>query len=122
MVAPPYPGVPWATMAIVPTKQISTTAAAALAAFARQQLVGANRWQGFYIYVFADQQSALVFKDYQQKRGGRSLTTASFVELKDLWPKTLAVYEYSKGSEAVRYPRSNPNGWWQARAQYTKAR
>jgi hypothetical protein len=123
MVAAPYPNVAWATMAIVPTKtNLSTTAAAALAAFARQQVVGASRWQGFYIYVFADQQSADIFKQNQDKRRGQPLTSQDFTDMKALWPKTLAVYEYSKGQEAVRYPRSNPNSWWQARPQYRKAR
>jgi hypothetical protein len=113
MVAPPYPGVSWATMAIVPTNpNLSTVQAAALAGFARQQVVGADRWQGFTIYVFADQPSAQMFKDTQDRKRGQPLMYADYQALSTIWPKTLAVYDYSKNRAGVRFPRTNPNGWW----------
>jgi hypothetical protein len=120
MVSPPYPNVRWATMAIVPTNSnLSTTQAAALAGFARQRVVNPQRWAGFTIYVFADEQSAQVFKDSQIKRRGQPPMSADYQELRSIWSRTLAVYDYSKGYAGVRLPRTNPNGWWTSKPKMT---
>ena len=120
LVAPPYPDVEWATMAIVPSKpNLSAADAAKLAGFARQQVVD-GRWKGLTIYVFADQQSAQVFRDYQSRRRGQFLMPADYLALRatNIWPKAMAVYDYSKGRAAVRYPSSNPNAWWTVQRRF----
>jgi hypothetical protein len=124
MVAPPYPDVEWATMAIVPTKSnISPVDAAKLAGFARQQVVD-GRWKGYTIYVFADLQSAQVFKNYQDRRRGQFLMPTDYLALRatNIWPKAMAVYDYSKGRAAIRYPSSNPNSWWTIQRRFVPVR
>lgn len=119
---PPRRGVPWTTMAIVPTQAGTTPqAAASLAAAARQQLVGTGNWKGMYIYVFSDKASAAKLRAFQSKRAGKPLGQNDYQTLLAIWPLTLARYEYSKGWEAIRYPATNPSGWWQGESKYGKA-
>lgn len=119
---PPKRGVSWATMAIVPTQAGTTPqAAASLAAAARQQLAGTGDWKGVYIYVFSDQASASKLRAFQADRDGQPLGQSDYQSLSAIWPRTLARYEYSKGWEAIRYPATNPTGWWQGQSKYGKA-
>lgn len=119
---PPARDVQWATMAIVPTQAGSTPeAAASLAAAARQQLSGTGKWKGVYIYVFSDQASAAKLRAFQANRAGEPLKQNDYQTLRAIWPSALARYEYSKGWEAIRYPATNPSGWWQGESKYGKA-
>ena len=119
---PPARDVPWATMAIVPTQAGTTPqAAASLAAAARQQLAGTGTWKGVYIYVFSDQAAATKLRAFQASRAGKPLKQDDYQTLRAIWPLTLARYEYSEGWEAIRYPATNPSGWWQGESKYGKA-
>ena len=109
-------------MAIVPTAAASSQDAAGLAATACRQMVKTGKWDGMYVYVFQDSQSAARFRKYQKERGGQPLTDNDFSRLQDLWPNTLLRYDYSKGYEALRYPAKNPGSWWGGKSQFSRSR
>ncbi len=121
--APPKRGVAWGSMAIVPTEpSISAQDAAGLAATATRQMIKTGRWEGLYVYVFQDSDSAQKFRRYQKDRGGQPLEDSDFNALQDLWPNTLLRYDYSRGMEALRYPSKNPSSWWSGKPKFDRAR
>lgn len=113
----PNPRSDWGTMAIVPTQEnLGETQAAALAAFTlrrytRKQI---RRWNGMYIFVFKDKQTADAYNNYMRGRRGATLTASDYQNLIGIWPRTLVRYEYYKQRESVVYPSKNINGWWLA--------
>ncbi len=117
----PQRGIPWGTMAIVPTDSAAAQDAAGLAATASQQMAKTGRWDGLYVYVFQDASTAQKFRTYQKDHDGQPLGEADYESLKDLWPNTLLCYQNSRGDEALRYPSKNPDGWWNDAPKITRA-
>lgn len=118
---PPKAGVSWGTMAIVPVGSVAPQQAAALAALACQQTVSGGKWDGLYVYVFSDADSARQFREFQSPREGAPLEKSDYSQLRDLWPKAMVRYEYSRGFEAVRYPSMKPGAWWYGNSAYRRA-
>ncbi len=115
MVSAPNTQLSWGVMAIVPTQaNVSDSKAASLAAFARRQYQNPN-WRAVHIYVFADRQTALQFKEYQRGRKSNVLGPGDMAALTNLWSRCLVRYEFTGGRESVRYPSKNPTGWWVGR-------
>jgi hypothetical protein len=102
---------PVATVGMVPTQPVTARQAAALATGMKQRLRG-GPWRSMQVYVFADQEAARAFNDHQRGRDGAPLGLDDYKALQGVWQKTLARYENNGGSEGVRYPQSNPSGWW----------
>ncbi len=119
---PPKEGVAWGTMAIVPSGTSSNQNAAALAAAACQQAVSGGKWDGLYVYVFSDADSALKFRQYQSGRGGEPLKSSDYSALQSLWSQVPVRYEYSRGNEAIRYPSKSPGGWWSGSSPWHRAK
>ena len=119
---PPKEGVAWGTMAIVPSGTSSNQNAAALAAAACQQAVSGGKWDGLYVYVFSDADSAQKFRQYQSGRGGEPLKSSDYNALQSLWSQVPVRYEYSRGFEAVRYPSKSPGGWWSGSSSFHRAK
>jgi len=119
---PPKEGVAWGTMAIVPSGTSSNQNAAALAAAACQQAVSGGKWDGLYVYVFSDADSAQKFRQYQSGRGGEPLKSSDYNALQSLWAQVPVRYEYSRGNEAIRYPSKSPGGWWSGSSPWHRAK
>lgn len=119
---PPKEGVAWGTMAIVPSGTSANQNAAALAAAACQQAVSGGKWDGLYVYVFADAASAQRFREYQSGRGGEPLKSSDYNALQSLWSQVPVRYEYSRGNEAIRYPSKSPGGWWSGGSPWHRAK
>lgn len=114
----------WATIGIVPSvPNTDGVTAGRLASLAHKPFAKSGRYQGIYVYAFADKQSAAVFQKFQQNRRGAPLEPGDYEDqtLRTIWPKTLARYEYFKGQEAIRYPQANPDGWYQGTSTWTTA-
>jgi hypothetical protein len=106
----PNPNNPVATVGLLPDPPVKPQEAAALAIGMRQRLRG--KYQSMYIYVFANQQAAQAFEAHQEGRQGAPLASGDYEALSDVWPNTLARIESNGGTNAVRYPQTNPGGWW----------
>ena len=119
---PPKDGVPWGTMAIVPSASSSAQNPASLAAAASQQAMTGGKWDGLYVYVFSDAASAQRFRQYQSGRGGQPLKANDYSALQDLWSRVPVRYEYSNGKEAIRYPSRNPGSWWGGSSSFRPAK
>jgi hypothetical protein len=100
-----------ATVGMVPNQPVSAQQAAALAAGMKQRLRG-GPWRSMHVYVFADQAAAREFNEHQRGRDGAPLGLDDYKSLQSVWQRTLARYENNGGAEGVRYPQSNPSGWW----------
>lgn len=111
---PPNPRIDVATMGIVPTEQnINEYKAASLAVLAHRHMVNAKRWRRIQIFVFSDQQSATMFRDYQKKRRGAPLETQDYKLLTELWQRTPAAYEFHGQYERWISPSKYPSDWWE---------
>lgn len=119
---PPKRGIPWGTMGIVPTSTVSEQDAAGMAATASRQMAKTGNWNGLFVYVFQDSQTAEKFRQYQKQRSGEPLGDDDYNSLQALWPNTLLRYDYSRGNESVRYPSKNPSGWWNGKSKFNKTR
>jgi hypothetical protein len=105
-----------ATVGIVPAQgTMREQDAARLAAGLGRKLRGP--WRSTHIYVFADQQTANTFQQFQRNRDGKPLDANDYAQLNSVWPNTLVRYEINGRNESVRYPKSNPNGWWAGAAR-----
>jgi hypothetical protein len=114
MIAPPNINSQWGVMAIVPTRSgVDGRKAVALAAFARRAFQN-PRWRAVHVYVFADRQAALQFKEYQRNRQSEVLGAGDMAALSNLWSRCVVRYEFNGGRENVRYPSRNPSGWWRS--------
>jgi hypothetical protein len=122
VVSAPNPRYGWGTMGIALTKPNSSPEeAAALAAFARQQMMRNRKWTGLHIYVFADRAAGMEFRRHQSQRKGAPLEVNDMQALASVWPKTLVRYEYNQGQEGYLVPSQNPGGWWAGKTNLTKA-
>jgi hypothetical protein len=119
---PPKDGIPWGTMAIVPSGTSSAQNPVSLAAAASQQAMTGGKWDGLYVYVFSDAASAQTFRQYQSGRGGQPLRSNDYSALQRLWSRVPVRYEYSKGKEAIRYPSRNPGSWWNGSSSFRPAK
>lgn len=121
---PPSVKSSWATVGIVPeAANTDRVMAGRLASLAHQRYAKTGKWDGIYVYAFADKQTASVFQKYQRGRRGAPLGPGDYDDpsLQSIWPKTLARYEFSKGQEAIRYPQINPTGWFAGDSKWSKA-
>ncbi len=121
---PPSVKSSWATVGIVPeAANTDRVMAGRLASLAHQRYSKTGKWEGIYVYAFADKQTASVFQKYQQSRRGAPLEPGDYdnPSLQSIWPKTLARYEFSKGQEAIRYPQVNPTAWFAGSSNWSKA-
>ena len=122
MSLPPTRGIPWGTMAIVPTDGAASQDAAGLAATAARQMSRTGRWDGLDVYVFGDAEAAQRFAQHQRLTNGAALGPDDYNSMRDLWPSALLCYQYSNGNESIRYPARNPDGWWNVKPKYARSR
>ena len=116
VVSPPNVSATDVVMGIFPTRpRVTPQAAASLAAFMHREYRSAGNWKSVQIFVFRDLTTANLFNAYQGPRRQFPLRAVDYVALKNLWPKTLVVYEYRNGREQLFYPPHNPTGWWRYR-------
>lgn len=120
---PPRRGIPWGTMAIVPTDSAASQDAAGLAATASRNMAKTGRWEGLYVFVFQDNATAQKFRRYQRERGGQPLEDSDYSALQEIWSNTLLRYDYTRnGYESMRYPAKNPSGWWNGKPKFNRSR